>query len=189
VTQFRVVDTTARASAGYLTIEDLRVEGPGGSQLERVVVRHPGAAVVVPVEADGEHTLLVRQWRVALERDVLEVPAGKLDVVGEPPAGAARRELEEETGVRAGRLVKLVEFYNSPGFCDELSHLYCALDLEPIDGPHAATDEEAAMTIERVALSDVDALISSGQIDDAKTIIGLLFTRRYLAGEITGVEA
>jgi len=189
VTQFRVVDTTARTDAGYLTIEDLRVQGPGGAQFERVVVRHPGAAVVVAVEADGEHTLLVRQWRVALERDLLEIPAGKLDVVGEPPEEAARRELEEETGHRASRLVKLGEFYNSPGFCDELSHLYCALDLEPTDGPHAATDEEAAMTIERVALSEVEALIAAGDIVDAKTIIGLLFTRRYLAGEISGVEA
>ena len=189
MTQFRVVDTTTRANAGYLTAENLRVEGPDGTQFDRFVVRHPGAAAVVAVEADGKHTLLVRQWRVALERDLLEIPAGKLDVVGEPPEGAARRELEEETGHRAGRLVKLGKFYNSPGFCDELSHLYCALDLEPLDGPHAATDEEAAMTIERVALSNVDALIAAGDIVDAKTIIGLLFTRRYLAGEIAGIEA
>lgn len=188
MTQFRVVDTTARTIGGYLTFEDLNVEGPDGNQFSRVVVRHPGAAVVVPVEADREHTLLVRQWRVAVDQDLLESPAGKLDVVGEPPEGAARRELEEETGYRAGRLVKLVEFYNSPGFCDELSHLYCALDLEPLDGRHAVTDEEAAMTVERVALSDVDALIAAGTIVDAKTIIGLLFTRRYLAGEISGVE-
>jgi ADP-ribose pyrophosphatase len=189
VSEFRVVDTAARSPAGYLTVEDLRVEGPGDALLERVVIRHPGAAVVVAVENDREHTLLVRQWRVALERDILEVPAGKLDVVGEPPAGAARRELEEETGFRAGRLVKLGEFYNSPGFCDELSHLYCALELEPIDGPHAATDEEAAMTLERVALSDVDDLIASGEIVDAKTIIGLLYTRRFLGGEMAGAEA
>jgi ADP-ribose pyrophosphatase len=188
VNQFRVVDTTARTIGGYLTFEDLRVEGPDGNQFGRVVVRHPGAAVVVPVESDGEHTLLVRQWRVAIDRDLLESPAGKLDVVGEAPEGAARRELEEETGYRARRLVKLVEFYNSPGFCDELSYLYCARDLEPIDGPRAATDEEAVMTVERVAFSDVDALIASGTIVDAKTIIGLLFTRRYLAGEISGVE-
>lgn len=189
MSEFRVVNTTTRSPAGYLTIEDLRVEGPGGAVLERFVVRHPGAAVVVAVENDREHTLLVRQWRAALERNMLEVPAGKLDVVGEPPAEAARRELEEETGHRAGRLIKLGEFYNSPGFTDEHSYLYCALDLEPLDGPHAATDEEAAMTIERFALSEVDALIASGEIVDAKTIIGLLYTRRYLAGEIAGAEA
>ncbi|MEX0666039.1 MAG: NUDIX hydrolase [Acidimicrobiia bacterium] len=189
MTQFRVVESTARADVGYLQIEDLQIEGPGPTRFERAVVRHPGAAVIVAVEADRKHTLLVRQWRAALESELLEVPAGKLDVVGEPPAAAARRELEEETGHRAGRLVKLGEFLNSPGFCDERSHLYCALDLEPIDGTHAATDEEAAMTIERIALSAVDDLIAAGDIVDAKTIIGLLFTRRYLAGEIAGTEA
>jgi ADP-ribose pyrophosphatase len=189
VTQFRVVESTARTTAAYLTIEDLQVEGPGATRFERTVVRHPGAAVIVAVEADQEHILLVRQWRAALDCDLLEVPAGKLDVVGEPPEGAARRELEEEIGHRAGRLVKLGEFYNSPGFCDERSYLYCALDLEPIGETHAATDEEAAMTIERVALSAVDDLIAAGDIVDAKTIIGLLYTRRYLAGEIAGIEA
>jgi ADP-ribose pyrophosphatase len=188
VTSFRVVDSTARPSAGYLGIEDLQVEGPGATRFERVVVRHPGAAVVVALESDREHTLLVRQWRVALESDLLEVPAGKLDVDDEPPHDAARRELEEETGHRAGRLVKLGEFYNSPGFCDEQSYLYCALDLEPLVGRHAVTDEEAAMTVERIALCDVDDLIARGEIVDAKTIIGLLYTRRYLAGEMPGFE-
>jgi ADP-ribose pyrophosphatase len=188
VTSFRVVESTARPNAGYLKIEALQVEGPDAARFERVVVRHPGAAVVVAVESDREHTLLVRQWRVALERDLLEVPAGKLDVVDEPPHDAARRELEEETGHRAGRLVKLGEFFNSPGFCDEHSYLYCALDLEPLDARHAVTDEEAAMTVERIALADVDDLIAHGEIIDAKTIIGLLYTRRYLTGEIPGVE-
>ena len=188
MTSFRVVDSTARPNAGYLGIEAVQVEGPDAARFERIVVRHPGAAVVVALETDREHTLLVRQWRVALERDLLEVPAGKLDVDDEPPHDAARRELEEETGHRAGRLVKLGEFYNSPGFCDERSYLYCALDLEPLDGRHAVTDEEAEMTVERIALSDVDDLIATGDIVDAKTIIGLLYTRRYLAGEMPGVE-
>ena len=183
MTPFRIVTTTKRTPAGYLALEDLRVEGPDGEQFSRYVVRHPGAAAVVPVEDDGEHVLLVRQWRVALDRDRLEIPAGKRDVADEPPEATALRELEEETGHRAGRLVKLCEFYNSPGFCDEYSHVYCALDLEETDGPHAARDEEAAMTIERIALSDVDSLLAKGEIVDAKTIIGLLLTRRYLAGE------
>jgi ADP-ribose pyrophosphatase len=186
VTHFRVVGTTARTDAGYLAIEDLQVEGPDDEQFSRFVVRHPGAAAIVPIDADGTHTLLVRQWRVALERELLEIPAGKLDVAGEAPDVAARRELEEETGYRAGRVVKLGEFYNSPGFCDEYTYLYCGLDLEAIDGPHAARHEEAVMTIERVAFADVDDLIARGEMVDAKSILGLLFTRRYLAGEIAG---
>ena len=79
---------------------------------------HPGAVVVVPVDADG-NALLVRQYRVAAGRDLLEVPAGKRDVPGEPPEVTASRELEEEIGRRAGRLRLLCEFFNSPGFTDE----------------------------------------------------------------------
>ena len=118
--------------------------------------------------------------------DLLEVPAGKRDVADEPPEATALRELEEETGHRAGRLVKLCEFYNSPGFCDEYTHLYAALDLEKLDAPAAVNPEERAITIEPVRLADIDALIARGEIVDAKSIIGLLLTRRYLSGEYAG---
>ena len=183
MSQFRVVGVTAHTEAGYLALDNLRVAGQDGEEFTRFVVRHPGAAAVVPIEDDGQHALLVRQWRVAVDQDLLEIPAGKRDVEGEPPEMTAARELEEETGFRAGRLVKLGEFYNSPGFCDEYTHVYCALDLEPTEGPHAAKHEEAAMTVERIPLEAVDSLIGDGTIVDAKTIIGLLLTRRYLAGE------
>jgi ADP-ribose pyrophosphatase len=182
VTPFRVVGTTAHVPGGYLALEDLLVEADDGERFSRFVVRHPGAVAVVPVEADRRHALLVRQWRVAVERDLLEIPAGKRDVAHEPPDETARRELEEETGLRAGRLVKLGEFYNSPGFCDEYSHVYCAFDLERTNGPHAARHEEAFMTVERIALDTIGALMADGTIVDAKTIIGLLLTRRYLEG-------
>jgi len=112
--------------------------------------------------------------------------AGKRDVEGEEPETTAIREMHEEIGRRPGRLVKLCEFFNSPGFCDEYTHLYAALDLEPLDTSAAVNPEERAMTVERVRLTAVDALIAEGRIVDAKSIVGLVLTRRYLAGEFDG---
>jgi ADP-ribose pyrophosphatase len=181
VSEFRVVATTTRWSGSFLEVVDAQVAGPEGETFTRSVVRHPGAVVVVPVTAEGTHAILVRQFRAATGSDLLEVPAGKRDVAGEPPEDTAGRELEEEIGYRPGRLVKLCEFFNSPGFTDEYTHLFCALDLERLAHTHAVTEEEAAMTTELVAFADVDELIASGSITDAKTIVGLLLTRRYLA--------
>jgi ADP-ribose pyrophosphatase len=114
------------------------------------------------------------------------VVAGKRDVEGEEPETTASRELDEEIGRRPGRLVKLCEFFNSPGFCDEYTHLYVAFDLEELDARSAVNPEERAMTIERVRLDEVDDLITDGRIVDAKSIIGLVLARRYLAGELDG---
>jgi ADP-ribose pyrophosphatase len=186
VTSFRVVAETTRAEAGFLSLHDLEIEGPGGDRFTRHAVRHPGAVMVVPVEADGEHVLLVRQYRAACDRELLEVPAGKRDEPGEAPEATARRELEEEIGVRAGRLVELCECYMSPGFTDEYAHMYCALDLETV-GRNAATDEEAAMTVERIALQDVDELIATRGLVDAKSIVALLLTQRLLSDAYGGV--
>ena len=150
------------------------------------MVRHPGAVVVVPVEPDREHVLLVSQYRAAADRELLEVVAGKRDVEGEEPETTATREMHEEIGRRPGRLVKLCEFYNSPGFSDEYTHLYAALDLEVLDAPAAVNPEERALSVERVRFIDIDDLIADGGIVDAKSIIGLQLTRRYLAGEFGG---
>jgi ADP-ribose pyrophosphatase len=133
----------------------------------------------VPVDVDGR-ALLVRQYRAAAGRELLEVPAGKRDVAGEPPEATAARELEEEIGRRAGRLQLLCEFFNSPGFTDEYTYVYLATDLEACDRA-AESAEEAAMTVEAVALADVEMLISSSELVDAKSIIGLLLARTVLA--------
>jgi ADP-ribose pyrophosphatase len=185
VSPFRVVESTTRWRAGFLVLDEARIEGSDGEVFTRSIVRHPGAVVVVAVAADGR-VLLVRQYRASVDRELLEVVAGKRDVDGEPPQDTARRELEEEIGHRAGRLVPLCEFYNSPGFTDEHTHLYVALDLTELDGPRGVTEEEAAMSVEAVDLDDVESLIVSGALVDAKSIIGLLLTRRYLAGEFAG---
>jgi 8-oxo-dGTP pyrophosphatase MutT (NUDIX family) len=175
---FRVVGSDTLCDAGFLSVSRLHVEGRDGEEFDRHVVHHPGAVVVVPVIDDD--AILVRQWRVATGRDLLEVPAGKRDVDGEPPEVTANRELEEEIGYHAGRLDKLCEFYNSPGFCDEYTHLYLATELEARTRA-AVSHEEAAMTIERVPLARLDALIATGELVDAKSIIGLLLARQFLA--------
>jgi ADP-ribose pyrophosphatase len=179
---FRVVGSETLCDAGFLSVSRLRVEG-GGEAFDRHVVHHPGAVVVVPVldrSDGGRDALLVRQWRVATGRVLLEVPAGKRDVDGEPPETTANRELEEEIGFVAGRLDKLAEFFNSPGFCDEYTHLFLATELEERSRA-AVSHEEAAMTIERVPLDRVDELVASGDLVDAKSIIGLLLARQFLA--------
>ena len=176
--EFRVVGSDTLCDAGFLSVSRVRVAASDGEEFDRHVVHHPGAVVVVPV-IDGE-AVLVRQWRVATGRDLLEVPAGKRDVDGEAPETTANRELEEEIGFRAGGLDLMCEFYNSPGFCDEYTYLFLATDLEA--RPRAAVSaEEAAMTIERVPLARVDALIAAGELVDAKSIIGLLLARQFLA--------
>jgi ADP-ribose pyrophosphatase len=177
--RFRVVDRTTLCEAGFLTLARLRVAGPD-DEFDRHVVLHPGAVVVVPVDSVG-HALLVRQYRVAVGRALLEVPAGRRDVPGEPPEITAARELEEEIGRRAGTLQPLCRFFNSPGFTDELTHVFLATDLEECERT-AVSAEEAAMTVEAVALGDVDTLIAAGELVDAKSIIGLLLARDALGG-------
>ncbi len=150
---------------------------PDGTAFERDIVHHPGAVSVVPVL--GDEVILVRQYRASIDRDLLEIPAGKRDVDGEAPEATAHRELEEEVGYRAGTLVELAEFYNSPGFCDEHSHVFLGLDLEPT-AVSAQGIEEEHMTIERVPLDAVVDLIARRELTDAKSIIGLTLALRHL---------
>ena len=153
-------------------------EAPDGSTFIRDVVHHPGAVSVVPVHDDGTVSL-VTQYRAAIDGDLLEIPAGRRDVPGEPPEQTAHRELKEEIGLRAGRLDLLAEFLNSPGFSDEYSHVYLGQDLTevPLD---LQGIEEQHMTTRRVPLDDVPAMISRGEIIDGKTIIGLTLALRHL---------
>jgi 8-oxo-dGTP pyrophosphatase MutT (NUDIX family) len=184
LTSFRVVGSDTLTDTGFIRLAEAQVEA-AGERFTRLIVHHPGAVVVVPVD-DDETVLMVRQFRAPAGRELLEVVAGKRDVEGEDPETTAHREMQEEIGRRPGRLVKLCEFFNSPGFCDEYTHLFAALDLEELGAPSAVNPEERAMTLERVRLADVDDLIARGRLVDAKSIIGLLLTRRYLAGEYAG---
>jgi len=118
---FRVVGQSSVATGGFLRLEGLRIQGPDGAVHERFVVRHPGAVVVVPFDETDGNVLMIRQYRVAVDAELLEVPAGKRDVAGEVPEATGRRELEEEVGHRAQRMVALAEFFNTPGFCTSRS--------------------------------------------------------------------
>jgi 8-oxo-dGTP pyrophosphatase MutT (NUDIX family) len=182
---FRRVGEETRYQATLISVAAATFEAPDGRRFERDVVHHPGAVSVVPVvplAGGGYEVILVRQYRAAVDRELLEVVAGKRDVAGEPPDETARRELAEEIGQVAGRLIPLAEFYNSPGFCDEHSFVFLGLDLvETASEAHGI--EEQYMTIERVALGDVGAMIGRGEITDAKTIIGLTLAREKLAAE------
>lgn len=150
-------------------------ESPSGDRFEREVVHHPGAVVVVPLHDDGRVTV-VRQYRSAIDAELLEVPAGKRDVDGEEPEVTAGRELAEEVGLLAGRMELMARFYNSPGFCDELTYLYLARDLSSVVND-AQGFEEQHMTVTTVDLADVADLVQRGDIVDAKTIIGLSLAR------------
>ena len=160
-----------------ITVATATFEGPAGEVLERDVVHHPGAVAVVAL--DGDDVVLVRQYRPVLEAEILELPAGRLDVPGEDRRTAARRELVEEAGLDARDLVELGRFHNSIGFCDEETTIYLATDLKATT-PEAASVEEQYLTVERVPIGEAEGLIADGTITDAKTVIGLLQTLRRL---------
>ena len=132
---------------------------------------------MVPV--DGDEIVFVRQYRAAVHKELLEIPAGKRDVVGEPPEQTAVRELEEEVGFTTDSVVKLARFFNSVGFSDEESHVFLATDLRPVPSDRQGP-EEAHMTIERVPLDEVADWVADGRIEDAKTVIGVLAALRHL---------
>ena len=153
--------------------------GPDGDTFERDIVHHPGAVSVVAVD-EQRRVPLVRQYRAALDVELLEIPAGKLDVAGEPPEDCARRELAEEVGLAAARWELLCEFHNSPGFSDERHRVFLAQGLTEVDQDRQGV-EESAMTIEWVALDDAVSLARQGEVKDAKTVIGLLLAREVLS--------
>jgi ADP-ribose pyrophosphatase len=151
------------------------IELPSGRRSILELVAHPGAAAVVPVDADG-NVLLVRQYRHATGGNwLLEVPAGKLDP-GETPETCATRECEEETGFRPGELVPLGWIWTTPGFTDERIWLFLARGLAP--GRQDLQDDEA-LTVERLPLAEAAARALDGGIDDGKSIVALLRAMRY----------
>jgi ADP-ribose pyrophosphatase len=137
-------------------------------EYKREIVVHKGSAVIVPLFDNGT-IALVRQYRYAAEKFLLEVPAGTLNKNEDPEIGAAR-ELEEEIGVRAGKIEKLAEFYVSPGFLTEKMFLYRATDLTETK---QALEVDEILSIERHPIADALDLVRRGEIEDAKTIIAI----------------
>ncbi|HEX2484556.1 MAG TPA: NUDIX hydrolase [Myxococcota bacterium] len=145
---------------------------PNGHRVELDVVRHPGAAAVVPFVSPRE-VLLLRQFRHAAGGVIWEVPAGKLD--GDAPEVCARKELEEEAGRRAGRLEKLGSILTTPGFSDEVIHLFAAFDLEEV--PHRREIDEV-MEVVCVPLARALDMVERGELRDAKSALALLHAAR-----------
>jgi ADP-ribose pyrophosphatase len=170
---FRRIGEQEVYRGSLISLAEGTFEAPDGSEFERDIVHHPGAVSAVPLLEATDEVIMVRQYRAAVDRELLEIPAGKRDVAGELPEVTARRELIEEIGMRAGRLQWLGEFYNSPGFCDEYSFVYLALELEATETSLQGIEEQH-MSIERIPFDHVPDLIRRREIVDAKSIIGLM---------------
>jgi len=165
----------------YLTFRVDTIERADGTRGTRDIVGHPGAVAILAID-DQDRVLLVRQFRVAIGEVLLEVPAGTLDVLPdgsiEDPELAAPRELEEETGMRAGSWRLIASFWTAPGFASELMHLYLATDLRPADGERLGPDEDEHLLLERMPWRDAVAAAERGELRDAKLILALLWLAR-----------
>ena len=161
-----MINTIYKGRVVTLNLETVTL--PNGVSVELEVVRHPGAAAIVPMK-DERTVVLIRQYRLAAGGFIYEIPAGKLHP-GEDPAVCASRELEEEIGYRAGQLDKIATFFTAPGFTDEVMHLYAARDL--LRGTQHLDGDEVLEIVE-MPLKKAIEHIYDGAIRDAKTIIGL----------------
>jgi ADP-ribose pyrophosphatase len=175
---FKVISHEVLYRGKVFDLEVDRIEYPSGNPGVREVARHPGGAVIVPVLPDGS-ILLVRQFRYPLRAFTLELPAGKLNP-GEDPEAAAHRELEEETGWRAGRLAKLTALLTTPGFCDEVLHIFLATELSLSPHGHRREEGETDMTLQPLPLERALSLVVGQEIRDSKTIAGLFLAERRL---------
>lgn len=161
----------------HVTVDTVHMEGVTQPAV-REAVWHGGATCVLPVTADGK-LIMVRQFRYAAGKALLEFPAGKLDHPGELPAECAFRELAEEGGVKAGELIDLGYIYTSPGFCNEILYLFLGRKLTPTS-QHLDADE--FLNIEQYTPPEVAQLIATGEIVDAKTIAIFAKAGSYLQG-------
>lgn len=160
-----------------IRLEHWQVSLPNGEKALREVACHPGASAIVAIDAEGR-IVLVRQHRVAVGRLTLEIPAGKLDHPGEDPFEAAKRELSEETGLKARSWQKLTCLETTPGFCDERIHIYLATGLEEGD---CHPDEDEFVATLRMPLDEAVQHVMDGSFRDGKTIVGVMMAARLYA--------
>lgn len=147
---------------------------PGGSPAHFDIITHPGAVAMIPVNAQG-NLLLVKQWRRAVQKILLEIPAGTLEE-NEEPLLCAQRELQEEIGFKAATFISLGGLYTAPGFCNEYLHIFIAQDLTPSPLP---TDEHEQIDVVEISLEKLLNKIEEHEIEDAKTIASILHYNQW----------
>ncbi|KXH82067.1 NUDIX hydrolase [Sporosarcina sp. HYO08] len=161
-----------------ITLRVEEVELPDGGHAKRELIKHPGAVAIVAVTEDHK-LVLVEQYRKALERTMIEIPAGKIEA-NEEPAITAIRELEEETGYGARDFTYIQSFATSPGFADEIIHLYLAQGLYSVEQP-AEGDEDEFIGLLEVTVEEAEKMMETGEIFDAKTAFAVLYVKQLLS--------
>ncbi len=172
-----IISSETVFSGRVITLRVDTVRLPDGMISIREVIVHPGAVAMVPVLDDGR-VVLVRQWRNAAGRALLEIPAGGL-APGEEPRACAERECMEEIGYRPRTLTPLYKFFLAPGYSSECLHIFLARDLVP---ERRAQDEDERIEVVNLTWDEIDACLARGELADSKTISGLLLARRILQG-------
>ncbi|RLQ92608.1 NUDIX hydrolase [Planomicrobium sp. Y74] len=151
---------------------------PNGRTSKRELIEHPGAVAILAITPENK-IIMVEQYRKALERSIIEVPAGKLEK-GEAPETTAMRELEEETGYTADSLELIQSFSTSPGFADEVVHLFLAKGLHEA-GPGAVLDEDEFVELMEVSIEEAEEMMQDNRIYDAKTAFAILWAKQRLS--------
>lgn len=164
----KTIQSEVKYKGRIISLQIDEVELPNGKTSNREIVKHPGAVAVIAVTKDMK-IILVEQYRKALERSIIEIPAGKIEI-DEVPEITALRELEEETGYTTDKLQYIQSFATSPGFADEIIHLYFAKNIEKLEQP-VGLDEDEFVELLHVSLSEMEEMVKKQQIYDAKTAL------------------
>ena len=172
----KTIQSELKFKGRIITLQVDEVELPNGKTSNREIVKHPGAVAVIAVTKDKK-IILVEQYRKALERSIIEIPAGKIEI-GEAPEITALRELEEETGYTTDNLQYIQSFATSPGFADEIIHLYFADNIVKMEQP-VGLDEDEFVELLHVSLTEMEEMVKKQQIYDAKTAFAYIWLKDY----------